>query len=152
MANSPTLYEIEAMYGEGSSTDWVLIQIMALFGASSSKDKEMVNSIAFFSESFAAETQKYKLSELMLFFGRYKAGKYDNSYQSFDTKRIGNAFFKEFLLQREYEIGMYHQRQSQEESLKRRELPEGYVIPEGYNSYTWYLERLKRGELKPIKT
>lgn len=147
MATCPTVSDFDWIYGEGSASDWIAIQIIALFGASSSKDKELVNSIIIFSETFAAETKRYKLSELMLFFGRYKAGKYDNSYQSFDTKRIGNAFFKEFLPQREYEIGVYHQRQSQEESLKRRELPEGYVIPEGYNPYTWYKELIKRGKI-----
>lgn len=138
------------MYGEGSASDWIYIQITALFGASSSRDKELVNSISIFADTFSAEVRQYKLSELMLFFGRYKSGKYDNSFQSFDTKRIGNAFFKEFLPQREYELGMYYQRKSQEDSLKRRELPEGYTIPEGYNSFTWYQERLRRGEIKPI--
>ena len=87
----------------------------------------------------------------MLFFGRYKAGRYDNSYQSFDTKRIGNAFFKEFLPQWRNEIALYIQRQQQEAYLERRELPKGYVIPKGYNPDTWYRERLKRGEIKAIE-
>lgn len=150
MANCPNLYNYDEMYGDGSSVDWIEIQILALYGSSSSRDKGASDSIRFFSESFTPQVRRYKLSEIMLFFARYKAGMYDNSYQSFDTKRIGNAFFKEFLPQREYERSMYHQRQSQEESLKRRELPDGYVIPEGYNPYTWYKERLKRGELKSI--
>lgn len=94
MAECPTLLIYDKLYGEGSSTIWIHIHVTALYGASPSKDKELVNSIAIFSETFSAEVRLYKLSELMLFFGRYKAGRYDNSYQSFDTKRIGNAFLK----------------------------------------------------------
>lgn len=151
MAECPTLATYDQLYGEGSSTIWIHIQVTALYGASPSKDKELVNSISIFSETFAAEVRHYKLSELMLFFGRYKAGRYDNSYQSFDTKRIGNAFFKEFLLQRKSEIGMFIGYQQQEAALARRELPKGYVIPDGYNPITWYKERLRRGEIKPLE-
>lgn len=151
IAECPTLLIYDKLYGEGSSTIWIHIHVTALYGASPSKDKELANSIAIFSETFAAEARQYKLSELMLFFGRYKAGRYDNSYQSFDTKRIGNAFFKEFLIQRKNEIGMFIHKQQQEASLERRELPKEYIIPDGYNPDTWYRERLKRGEIKPIE-
>lgn len=147
-AQCPTLHGFDELYGDGSASDWIYIQVIALYGASSNKDKELVKSISIFAEAFAAETKRYRLSELMLFFGRYKAGRYDNSFQTFDTKRIGNAFFHEFLPQRSKEISMFSQWREEEESLKRRELPEGYVVPEGYNPYTWYKERLKNGELK----
>lgn len=150
-AECPTLLTYDKLYGEGSSTIWIHIHVTALYGASPSKDKELANSIAIFSETFSAEVRLYKLSELMLFFGRYKAGRYDNSYQSFDTKRIGNAFFKEFLPQWRNEIALYIHRQQQEAYLESRELPKGYVVPEGYNPDTWYRERLKRGEIKPIE-
>nr|WP_302830087.1 hypothetical protein [uncultured Bacteroides sp.] len=146
-AQCPTLRKFDELYGDGSASDWIYIQVVALYGASSNKDKELAKSISIFSEAFAAETKQYKLSELMLFFGRYKAGRYDNSFQTFDTKRIGNAFFHEFLPQRSKEIGMFSQWKEEEESLKRRELPEGYVIPEGFNSLTWYQERKRRGEI-----
>lgn len=153
MADCPTLMQYDALYGEGSSAYWIELQVFGLFGASSSKDSSMADGIRIFSQAFAQEVRQYKLSELMLFFARYKAGRYDNSYASFDTKRIGNAFFKEFLTQRNFEIDAAVRKQQQEESLKRRELPEGYTIHEGYNPYTWYLERKRRGEIgNPPKT
>lgn len=147
MADCPTLIAYDAAYGKGASEGWIYMQVLALFGSSASKDKELVDGIRLFSSSFAQEVRQYKLSELMLFFARYKAGRYDNSYASFDTKRIGNAFFKEFLPQRSMEMDAAIRRKEQEESLRRRELPEGYVIPEGYNPYTWYLERKRKGEI-----
>ena len=149
-ADCPTLLAYESLYGEGNSSDWIQIQILALYGSSSNKDKGVADGIRIFSQSFASQVGTFKLSELMLFFARYKAGKYDNSYTTFDTKRIGNAFFSGFVPERIGELGMIERKKSTEESLSRRELPKGYVIPEGYNPYTWYKERLRRGELKSI--
>lgn len=150
MADCPTLADYNAMYGVGASADWVYMQVLALFGASSSKDKEQVDAISIFASNFSQEAKRYKLSELMLFFGRYKAGRYDNSYTTFDTKRIGNAFFNEFLPQRRVEIDIAEREQQQKESMKRRELPEGYSIPQGYNPYTWYVECMRRKGIKPL--
>ena len=80
----------------------------------------------------------------MLFFSRYKSGRYDNSFSQFDARRIGNAFFKEFIPERQKEIDRCEKRKINEEALARRELPAGYTIPKGYNPYTWYLETKRR--------
>ena len=119
-----------------------------IIGASSKADKTLADSIGIFANTFAAEVRTYKLSELMLFFARYKAGVYDNSYATFDTRRIGNAFFKEFLPQRAAELAAIERDRATEAYLKSRELPEGYTVPEGYNPYTWYQERVRLGEIK----
>lgn len=140
----PTLGEMDSIYGYGEAANWIDMQVSALFGASSKADKTMADSIGLFADTFTSEVRTYKMSELMLFFARYKAGVYDNSYTIFDTRRIGSAFFKEFLPQRNIEISAVIRKKEQEESLRRRELPGGYVIPQGYNPYTWYLERERR--------
>lgn len=100
----PTVSELDELYGSGSSSYWINVQITALFGSSSNRDVELICGIKLFSDSFASQVGIYKLSELMLFFSRYKAGTYDNSYSTFDTRRIGGAFFKEFLPQRLSEL------------------------------------------------
>lgn len=126
---------------------------MALFGSSSSKDVGVVDGIKIFAQSFASQVKVYKLSELMLFFSRYKAGRYDNSFSQFDARRIGNAFFKEFIPERSNEIDSFERKRINEEALTRRELPQGYIIPDGYNAYTWYIELKKResnGDLEAI--
>ena len=147
LAQCPTLHELDALYGPGSSSVWIYNQVTALFGSSSSKDAAQVNGIAIFAENFAREARGYKLSELMLFFGRYKSGRYDDSYATFDTRRIGNAFFHGFLPHRRQELETIERLIQQEQAEKRRSLPEGYTIPEGYNPWTWYQEQLRqRGE------
>ena len=147
-AACPTLMEYDSAYGHGEAANWIDIQVSALFGASSKADKTLADSIGIFANTFAAEVRTYKLSELMLFFARYKAGVYDNSYATFDTRRIGNAFFKEFLPQRAQELAAIERDRATEAYLKSRELPEGYTVPEDYNPYTWYQERVRLGEIK----
>lgn len=93
----PTVSELDELYGSGSSSYWINVQITALFGSSSNRDVELICGIKLFSDSFASQVGIYKLSELMLFFSRYKAGTYDNSYSTFDTRRIGGAFLKNFF-------------------------------------------------------
>ena len=143
-ANCPTLQEYDEIYGEGNAELWIYGQVTALFGSSSSKEKGVVDGIKIFVQSFFSQTRIYKLSELMLFFARYKSGRYDNSFSCFDARRIGSAFFKEFLPERAKEIDYLEKKRIEEETLLRRELPRNYIIPDGYNSYTWYKEIQKR--------
>lgn len=75
----------------------------------------------------------------MLFFARYKAGKYDASYASFDAKRIGNAFFHEFLKERSWELEKINKEKAQKEIELRRFTP-----PDGYSSLSWYNELKRR--------
>lgn len=145
-ADCPTLQKYDEYYGEGNAEFWIYGQVIALFGSSSSKDTGVVDGITVFSQSFASQVKIYKLSELMLFFARYKAGRYDNSFSQFDARRIGNAFFKEFIPERSKEIESCERKRKNEETLTRRELPQGYIIPAGYNTYTWYKEILKRAD------
>ena len=90
-ASCPALGEMDSLYGTGTAANWIDLQVSALFGASSKSDKALADGIGIFADTFAAEVRAYKLSELMLFFARYKAGVYDNSYATFDTRRIGHA-------------------------------------------------------------
>lgn len=141
MADCPTLVAYEQIYGEGVSADWIRIQVLTLFGASNCKDAGVADGIKLFAQSFAQEVKTYKLSELMLFFARYKAGKYDNSYASFDARRIGNAFFNEFRKERNNELDKINRERMQKEIEERRFTP-----PQGYSSYSWYQELKRRAD------
>jgi hypothetical protein len=141
MADCPTLVAYEQIYGEGVSADWIRIQVLTLFGASNCKDAGVADGIKLFAQSFAQEVKTYKLSELMLFFARYKAGKYDNSYASFDARRIGNAFFNEFRKERNNELDKINRERMQKEIEERRFTP-----PQGYSSYSWYQELRRRAD------
>lgn len=136
----------------GAARLWIKTQVLALFFTSEARDKSTVDGIDFFAGCFAPEVYNYKLTELMLFFSRYKAGRYDNSYATFDSRRIGHAFFKEFLPERRAEMERMERRQANE-----RKEAERWTPPEGYTSLTWYQECKRRAAagdeeiLKPPK-
>lgn len=108
-ANCPTLKELAMLYdypikiSNNSADDitnlaeyWVRMQLVYLFTNSSCKDASLAKTIEPFARSFASEAKDFKLTELMLFFSYYMAGKLndDDSYVTFSTKRIGDAFRK----------------------------------------------------------
>lgn len=114
----PPLSALSDIYGEGSAKLWIAQQVSALFLSSSSRDGRISAAINVFSANFAARASCYKLTELMLFFSRYQAGVYNNSYASFDPRRIGNAFFSEFLPERNRELDAIER---EREDRRRRE-------------------------------
>lgn len=144
-ADCPTLASYDNIYGEGVAAEWVYIQVLALYGSSNCKDIGVADGIKLFAESFAYEVKAYKLSELMLFFARYKAGKYDNSFASFDARRIGHAFFSEFVKERNYEIDAINREEEKSRIESRRFIP-----PKGFSSLSWY-EELKNRALNGDK-
>lgn len=121
----PMLAQLAHIYAPHCPEDWIDQHITALFLSSASRDSEMAQcAIAAFVPAFAASVAHYKLSELMLFFGRYKAGLYDHSLYAFDPRRIGLSFHSEFLPERRRELALIAQRheaqqQAREERLRR---------------------------------
>ena len=145
LADCPTLQDYDKTYGEGCGAQWVHTQMMALFGLSSSKDASVAKGMMLFAASFANEVKTYKVSELLLFFARYAAGKYDSSYSTFDMKRIGNAFFSQFVKERAIEIDKAIR---ENEAIEREK--QTFTPPKGYTSWSWYQELKKRAEAGDI--
>lgn len=101
----PMLGELDTLFRPGCAREWADEHITALYLSSASRDKGVAAStIGPFAASFAASCAPYKLSEMMLFFARYKCGIYDHSFASFDARRIGTAFRTEFLPDRAREL------------------------------------------------
>lgn len=138
-ADCPTLAQYAITHGSQAPVRWLHIQLLALYGSSSNTDQGIADGIPLFAATFAREVRSYKLSEILLFFARYKAGRYDSSYYSFDTRRIGNAFFREFLPERQRELDHIMKDEEQRSIEARRFTP-----PEGYTSLSWYQELKQR--------
>lgn len=132
-ADCPTLARVISVQGEAVGSVWVQEQLTVVFGLSANRDTAMADSLHFAAETLAAAFAPFKLTELMLFFARYRAGRYDKSYSTFDPRRIGLAFHKEFLPERAGEQGIVERHRQQEEIEQRRFTP-----PEGFTSLSWY--------------
>ena len=141
--DAPTIAGMTKKFGRQASSAWVAAQLLALYGTSNNRDKSAADSIILFAETFAPQIGGFKLSELMIFFARYKAGRYDSSFASFDARRIGNAFFKGFVPERDRELAQLMRKEEQDKVEKRR-----YELPQGYTSlglYTTLKDLAKEG-------
>lgn len=100
-AECPALGALADIYGKDEVAEaWIDTHLTAMFLSSGSKDSDMSSTISAFAASFAQQVRGFKLTELMLFFNNYKAGRYDDSYALFNPTRIGWCFFHKFLPER----------------------------------------------------
>ena len=144
---SPAIGDLGRMYHAEAPALWVETQLQTLDFASQTKESADQSALTEFSTLFAAQYPGIKLTEFLLFIARFKLGRYGKFYGYFDTLTVGEAFRK-FLRERADELAAIERDRATEAYLKSRELPEGYTVPEGYNPYTWYQERVRRGEIQ----
>lgn len=106
---APTMLQLEETFGDGFGAAMINLQLTSLFGTSASTDPTIGQAIGLFAPDFAASLMGEKSTVVMLFFARYRAGRYDSSFTRFDLRRIGNAYWSEFLPDWRREIGKYEE-------------------------------------------
>lgn len=87
MGDYPTLFDINLAYGKTFSEQWLYPQIvdLSVFTGAKNLDKEQVRSLA---SVIAAEYRFLKVTELLLFFHRFKTGRYGRFYGTVDPMVI----------------------------------------------------------------
>jgi hypothetical protein len=145
MADSPTMYDVIENFGREAAWKWIHTQVTAIFLASPNRDEKMLDGIKQFAECFAMEVKQYKLSELLLFFARYQAGRYDETWSTFNPRRIGYSFFHDFLQERANEMASIEIRQSRERAMKN--ITGGIT----YAEYQALKKRAESGDEEAIK-
>ena len=118
---SPTLSDLERMYGYGSSSLWVKTQLLTIDFASSTKEGADENALNEFSRLFVGQYHYIKLTEFILFVARFKLGRYGKFYGYFDTITVGEAFRK-FLRERSDELDIIIRRRNNQ-ALEEQQAP-----------------------------
>lgn len=134
MGDYPTLTDICLSYGKTFAEQWLYPQItdLSVFTGAKNLDKEQVRSLA---SVIAAEYRYLKVTELLLFFHRFKAGHYGRFYGSVDPMVITCAL-RDFIKERnniidqcerdennqKYELQSKAPKMSYEEYLKLKQL------------------------------
>ena len=115
----PTLRDIDMAYGNGFSTEWVMVQIdnMSLHTGARNLTKEQQLEL---SRIIATEYRHLKVTELLLFFYRFKTGRYGRFYGSVDPMVVTCAL-RDFVEERNSMIDQYDQERRTKESEKGRE-------------------------------
>lgn len=123
--NSPSLVIMNKTYGENMATMWLMPQIFDLVVYCNSKGTLNEQQIQFLAEAIANEYFYLKASELLLFFYRFKLGRYGQFYGMVDPMRVTMAL-EEFLKERSMEIA---RREREEEESRHNSIAEGAISP-----------------------
>lgn len=118
MGDYPTLNDLNIAYGKGFATEWLipLIDVLSLeTTASNPKERQQLE----LAELIATEYRHFKTSEILLFFYRFKAGRYGRFYGSFDPMVIACAL-RDFVRDRNNLIDYYEQQRREREREQRK--------------------------------
>lgn len=119
--DAPTLLEVRKAYSLESADSWLDIQLSDLISFCGVKGKDECSNRAIVDAVVAVISDNFgylKLSELMLFFQQFKAGRYGRFYGSVDPMVITDAL-QSFLDFRAERIAAIDKAQRQEEERKR---------------------------------
>lgn len=138
MGRFPTLAEVRKAYGSKAPEVWLIPQLDNLSeycGVKEKLNKPQMRQLAY---TIATEFSYLKVSELMLFFHRFKSGRYGRFYGSVDPLVITRAL-RDFIPERNSAIDIYERERkkkeleeymkhavSREEALSTEEYKRGY--------------------------
>ena len=129
LGDAPALSEINMAYGEMTAAMWLVPQLYNLSEFSGCKNKLSDCSLEECASIIAAEFYYLKVSELMLFFYRFKSGRYGRFYGSVDPLVITTSL-REFVKERNNALEHYAREEKKrewEEHLKTCVSYEDYV-------------------------
>lgn len=94
LGDAPTLSEYNAAYGQNAAAAWLVVQLFDLSEYSGSKQKLSRLQLASCARLIASKFHWLKLTELMLFFYRFKGGDYGEFKGSVDPMLITSSIPK----------------------------------------------------------
>lgn len=119
----PTVGALAQLYGKPCPAMWMDEQVTHLFLTSQSRDaSQAAAQVETFVDSFVGVTARYKLTEVMLFLARYKAGVYGGATFAFDARLVGQTFHREFLPDRQRELALIEEERIASEQQAERTL------------------------------
>ena len=107
---SPTLAQIDIMYGPLTSAKWLVPLIADVSLSCGLKEDVSESQLQFTAVAISNRYRWLKAGEMMLFFFNFKAGFYERFYSYFDTQTIIRSF-KSFLDERALAIAA-HERET----------------------------------------
>lgn len=112
MGDYPTLRDIDSAYGKGFSIEWLIPHIsnLALYtGAKNLNDRQQLE----LARIISVEYRYLKITEILIFFARFKAGRYGRFYGTVDPMVITCAL-RDFIKERNNMIDYYEQQKREE--------------------------------------
>ena len=130
LGSAPTLSEVDAAYGEGTSVEWLLYQFTELAESVGARDKLNRWQMLQLSRSFTRDYGWMKVTDIELYLQRLKSGTYGHFYGTVDTQQILENV-KWYIQERNYIMGEAIRREEQE---CREHMMDGAVTWEEYKA------------------
>lgn len=138
---APTLTTVSNAYGYDILEVWIMAQLENLNDFCGASVKMEIPQMSDLAKIIFSEYHFLKVSELLLFFYRFKSGEYGHFYGSIDPQKITVALL-EFKKQRIADIKYYESKKENEEKNRlREEWAKNCVTREQY-------EKMKKAEKK----
>lgn len=128
LGEAPSLAVINHTYGSNTATIWLIAQLVDLVAFTNSRQLLNDQQVAMVAEMIAQEYGNLKCSEVMLFFYRFKFGKYGHFYGSVDPMLITTAL-RSFLNERNEVLQRY---ESQQREQQREQWARDAITPQEY--------------------
>lgn len=119
LGNFPTLTELNITYNPNAAVVWLIPQLVDLSEYCGCKDKLNKMQLQHCAQIITSKWHYMKVSEFMLFFYRFKQGRYGRFYGSIDPMVITTAL-NDFVSERNNALDMY------EKELRNKKLIEEY--------------------------
>ena len=129
LGSAPQLGVVVGAFGRGVAASWLKLQLLDLSEFAGQRDKLSRRQMDETTALILAEYGSYKLTELMLFFRRFKLGRYGKFYGAVDPLVILSAL-AEFAGERENALRLYAEERSQAE--RQRQLDEAEALGKRY--------------------
>lgn len=133
LGSAPALAHVAIAYGHGVANAWLMEQLADLAEFSGSTGKMSPAQLRACAYSIASAYAWLNVAEIMLFFARFKSGRYGRFYQSVDPLIVTNAL-REFVGERFSELQKY---EYEENAKKREEQREGTISRAEYERLLW---------------
>ncbi len=129
MGASPTLVRLRLAYGQGVAEAWLMghIQDLYVFENVNYAEKHTVYQIEQTARAILTNYSYLNMAEVMLFFSRFKGGRYGKPYGNLSGREINSAIVL-FLKERETEISALENENKTLKFKERAEYEKKYAI------------------------
>ena len=135
--SAPTLNVVKLGFGQNIAETWLMAQFEDLNTFCGVKEKANIHQITELARLIISAFWYLKISEFLLFFGKFKLGQYGKFYGVIDPMIITNAMY-DFLNERKVELIRIKKEQDDiNAELKRIELDKKVMSKEEFEETEW---------------
>jgi len=138
IGNAPSLARVKATYGYGTTTTWLSAQLVDLALFTGVKEKPNLEQITAIAQTIIVNYPYLKVTELMVFFQKFKAGEYGRFYGVVDGLVITDALNSFQAYRKQLIEKLEREKNKKEQDERRIQSEQSSITYEEYQLLNWY--------------